>query len=99
MHIQDANHSIYTADQTGESLVMNHIHSVFQIWIRRSDNLTIPCPFYIEDAYIMAILSKAELYIKALGPLQALVGQPKRLVDLTESWLFSITGSIIPGNK
>jgi hypothetical protein len=39
----------------------------------------------MEEAYIMAILSKAGVYIKALGPLQALVGQPKKSVDLTES--------------
>ena len=81
----DANHSIYIADQTGQSPVMNHIHSEFQIWIRRSGSLTIACPFDMEEAYIMAILSKAGVYIKALGPLEAPIGQPKRLVDLTES--------------
>lgn len=36
--------------------------------------------------------------MKALGTLQALVEQPKGFVDLTESRLFIITGSIIPGN-
>jgi hypothetical protein len=35
--------------------------------------------------------------MKALGTLQALVEQPKGFVDLTESRLFIITGSIIPG--
>jgi len=39
----------------------------------------------MEEAYIMAILSKAGVYIKALGPFEAPIGQHKRLVDLTES--------------
>jgi len=39
----------------------------------------------MEEAYIMAILSKAGAYMKGVGPLQAHIGEAKRSVDLTES--------------